>query len=354
MPSLEVNDYLSYEQIRRRLRFKLDSPQARALRSLLYAWHDTGCIYLNGEKLNGRQEMRAVAKGNGHRRIWVYDPQQIERVSERMRRERSGIFEDEDGTWLTAVAAKKSYGIWDASLGDWRTEPCPFLGRTITYKPLRRFWRSGRYRSRYLYLETDLEKIAAAQAASTGAATYQDAEGIWLFAREVAARTDWPADGLYYYRKKKWPCLPSGKLRAKQVAAKHHPHYPRISRDESWVYHAEDVERIAAYRRGVESPGSDQSSNTTDNRTSSSVDPPSPFISSPLQSAILALLGGKSMIADELEVKLKLDRRRLYYGGTIDARGGLMELIDLGLVASGKGQGIRGYYRPDCPPISNT
>jgi hypothetical protein len=216
--------------------------------------------------------MRAVANGNGHREIWVYDPQQTERIIERMFRERSGIFEDEQGTWLTAVAAKKIYHIWDANLGDWRNEDCPFLGRKIKYKLLRRFKRNGRYQSRYVYLETDLQTIAATQAASTGAATYQDAEGTWLFAREVAHRTGWPADGLSYYRDKKWSCLPSQKLRAKKVAAKHHPHYPRISRDELWVYHEEDVERIVAYRRGEEPPGSDQSSNATDNRTASLVE----------------------------------------------------------------------------------
>jgi hypothetical protein len=75
------------------------------------------------------------------------------------------------------------------------------------------------------------------------------------------------------------------------------------------------------------------------------------FILSPLQRKILALLDGKSMTGDELETATHADRKRLYYGWGNDCRGGLDELRQRGLVKSGRGQGIRGYFRPDKPPL---
>jgi hypothetical protein len=75
-----------------------------------------------------------------------------------------------------------------------------------------------------------------------------------------------------------------------------------------------------------------------------------PIVRTPLQEAILAALDGRSMVADDLEFKLRVDRRRLYYGGTPNGRGGLKELLEREEVLSGKGKGIRGYFRPDCPP----
>jgi len=76
------------------------------------------------------------------------------------------------------------------------------------------------------------------------------------------------------------------------------------------------------------------------------------FNPSPLQKAILKVLDGRAKTADDLQFSLRVDRRRLYYGGTPDGKGGLSELCDRGSVQSGKGKGIRGYYRPDRPPPS--
>jgi hypothetical protein len=226
--------FMPYHEAKRRFGFS---------QSALYGWQDKGCCYLNGDKLDGHRETRPVAEENGLREIWVYDRGQLEHIAELRDREREGIFEDEQGTWLSAVAAHEIYKIWDASLGDWRKKSCAFLGRKIKYKPMRRLLRSGRYRTRIVYLESDLETIAAAQCAPPTPATYQDGEGTWLFAVEVARRTGWPADGLWYYREKEWPCLPGGNLRAKKVSAEHHPD-PRISLTEVWVYYEAHIECI--------------------------------------------------------------------------------------------------------------
>jgi hypothetical protein len=256
--------YLSYPEAFKRFGFSQAS---------LYGWHDKDCCYLNGEKLDGHKEMRLVDKGNGLREVRVYNLRQLERIAQARQREKSGIFEDDQGVWLSAGAALRMYKIWDASLGDWRTDPCPYLGRTVKWKRVRRLLRNGRYQTRFVYLESDVEKIAAAQVASAAPATYRDAQGTWLFASEVSRRTGWPADGLWYYRKKKWPCLPSGKIRAKTVSSKHHPHYPRLGRSQAWVYHEGDIERVAAYRRGEELPLLGESANGD---TSPSISQPIP------------------------------------------------------------------------------
>jgi hypothetical protein len=77
-----------------------------------------------------------------------------------------------------------------------------------------------------------------------------------------------------------------------------------------------------------------------------------PFVPSPLQRAILDALDGKSLTADELQSTLRVDRSRLYYAGRRGGKGGLMELVAHGLILSGRGRGIRGYFRPDKPPVS--
>lgn len=72
------------------------------------------------------------------------------------------------------------------------------------------------------------------------------------------------------------------------------------------------------------------------------------FIATPLQREILKVLNGCAMVSDALEFKLKVDRRRLYYGGGADRLGGLKELVDRGHVVNNRRLG--GYYRPDNPP----
>jgi hypothetical protein len=126
----------------------------------------------------------------------------------------------------------------------------------------------------------------------------------------------------------------------------------RLERERAWRTFGNRIRQMAIYPiskavalvRGEE--GNEPRQLTDDNTE--------PFSPTPFQSAILGLLDGRSMIADDLQFKLKADRRRLYYGSSQDGKGGLMELIEHGLVEPGKGKGIRGYYRPDRPPALST
>jgi hypothetical protein len=79
--------------------------------------------------------------------------------------------------------------------------------------------------------------------------------------------------------------------------------------------------------------------------------PPAPaFLPSSLQAAILTALKGTALTADELEFRLHVDRRTLFYGSdkTNSGKDGLKQLMQLGLVINNRRVG--GYYRPDFPP----
>jgi hypothetical protein len=233
----EEGAFISYPEARRRFGFR---------QSWLYAWHTKDCRYLRGARLEARRESLLV--NGGVRRVWVYRRDQLEEIAKVRSAGLSGVLTDDEGTWLSAGAAKKVYGVWDASLGDWRQKPCEHVGRTIRAKPIRRQGGKGPHKTRWVYHEEDLQVIAAAQAAP-GPATLQDSEGTWLFASEVQRRFGWPADGLTYYRRKAWPCLDGGKLRAKQVPSTAHPGMRNKNRP-AWVYHEEDLRRLAAFQAG--------------------------------------------------------------------------------------------------------
>ncbi len=245
----KTNGYLSYPEVRKHLRWK-----QKQLQQLLYDWHERGCSYLNGAKLDAHLEMRPVDRGNRLREVWVYNHLQLQQIHEAHQKEQSGVYEDEHGTtWLSAKAAHEVHAIWDASLRDWEKRNCPFLGRPIRCLPIRRPGGRGPHIKRMMYLESDLQAIAAAQRERKPEPVYTDSEGRWLFAAGVAARTGWPQDGLWYYRNKEWPAL-AGRLdpriRAKQVPADKHPGMVFVSPDlqELWVYHEEDVERVAGLK----------------------------------------------------------------------------------------------------------
>jgi hypothetical protein len=75
-----------------------------------------------------------------------------------------------------------------------------------------------------------------------------DADGFWLFASEVARRFNLHADNLWHFRAKAYAFLPEGKIRAKQVDTASPP--TRKARRRLWVYHEDDLKRLAAYRAG--------------------------------------------------------------------------------------------------------
>ena len=70
------------------------------------------------------------------------------------------------------------------------------------------------------------------------------------------------------------------------------------------------------------------------------------FVPSALQRRILAKLSGRARTADQLEGDLNVSRSTLFGGK--DKRGGIGELVELGLAANDRK--IGGYYRPDPPP----
>jgi hypothetical protein len=228
-------------------------------RGMLYTWHDQGSPFLGGKKLAARRQHRRV-RGRlciGMQAIWTYYLPDLEVIAQARKTVGDDSCRDEAGNWLTAEATGEKYGIWSASLSDWRDRPCPFLGgRTVRAQQVKRVAGSTDRRMRWVYLEEDLRQIAAAQkiAAARGSspAVYSDDQGTWLFASEVHKRFGLPADGLWYYRKKTFPFLANGKLRAKPVAASHHPKFrTKKPGKQCWVYHEQDLQRIAAARAGL-------------------------------------------------------------------------------------------------------
>jgi hypothetical protein len=101
------------------------------------------------------------------------------------------------------------------------------------------------------YHEDDLRQIKAARKAAAPA-VFTDAEGTWLFASEVARRFGLRADNLWHFRAKVYDFLPEGRIRAKQVDAASPP--TRKARCRLWVYHEDDVKRVAAHRAGEPIP----------------------------------------------------------------------------------------------------
>jgi hypothetical protein len=73
---------------------------------------------------------------------------------------------------------------------------------------------------------------------------------------------------------------------------------------------------------------------------------PHRFVPTELQSEILQVTTGRALTADALEGELCVSRSTLYGGR--DKRGGLKELVEIGLLKNDRKVG--GYYRPDAPP----
>src|SRR5262249_6013881 len=126
--------YIGYQEAHKRFGFT---------RNQLYSWRDKGCCYLEGEKLRVRELLRSASNG-AMDEIEVYELGQLEEIHRGMNKEQKGIFQDEEGTWLSAKAAKREYGLWEASLDEWRELGCPFLGdRKLRAKPFRRLNKRG-------------------------------------------------------------------------------------------------------------------------------------------------------------------------------------------------------------------
>src|SRR5262245_46212244 len=110
-------DYLSFPEAHDRFGFR---------QAWLYRWRDRGSPWLEGERLLARQEPRAV--GTNVRPVWVYSLDQLAQIARTRGKQRRGILQTPQGSWLSAARAEEDYGIFNATLGEWRSRPCPFLG----------------------------------------------------------------------------------------------------------------------------------------------------------------------------------------------------------------------------------
>jgi hypothetical protein len=73
---------------------------------------------------------------------------------------------------------------------------------------------------------------------------------------------------------------------------------------------------------------------------------PRHFVPTELQRGILQITNGRALTADNLQLGLSISRSTLYGGK--DKRGGLKELVEVGLLKNDRKVG--GYFRPDAPP----
>src|SRR5262249_26018767 len=109
---------------------------------------------------------------------WTYSRPQLEEIFRQRRLVLDGVYQDGEETWLSARAAKKTYGIWPAGLGLWRTNPCPYLGgRLVRAKGMGRPAGREDHKSLWVYQEEDLKHIAAAQRTGVVSGTAQSPAG---------------------------------------------------------------------------------------------------------------------------------------------------------------------------------
>jgi hypothetical protein len=218
-------DWLSWRQGRELFGFSRQQP---------YQWHKYGCAYLAGKRLR--------AKPGAARGELLYHLPQLKLIASLLGLAKSGVHEDRDGVWLSARTAKKRYGVWGASLEDWREQGTVFLGgRPLRAKRITRLTAGKERRESWVYLEEDIKQIIAERKKE---AVYQDAEGTWLFACEVEKRYGLPADNLWYHRNKTYPSIPSGKLRVQTVPGDRHPrpHGANLCH----VYHEDDIRTVVS------------------------------------------------------------------------------------------------------------
>jgi hypothetical protein len=231
-------------------------------RNELYDWSRNGCCHLGGEKLSAQKKLAHIGP-NKVRMVWAFLTKHLEAI-EGSKKVGGDVAAKCDEPWLTAKAAERKYGIWDASLSEWRENPTPYLGgRTIRAKQISRLTAAKNPRSVWVYHEEDIQCIVAAKKAGP---VFDDQEGRWLFACEVSKRTGLSADNLWHYRNKSFAFLNNGRIRAKKVSGVHHP-LPNCAHKQRWVYHEEDIFRLAASLKG-EDPTIDYRRPATNPQTS--------------------------------------------------------------------------------------
>jgi hypothetical protein len=324
-------------------------------RDVLRRLHKRGAPELDGEKLNTWKEYRCASDSDVCK-VRVFDPDYLKRLQDARR---SPPRPDRQGFSDREALEKYPHYIRYGDLATWRglakkQKPCQWLGRPLdSWKDSRtREWRTS---------PTDLATIVEAmKAAHQAAGRWIDPESgkLYLALSPFKKLTGMPEQQIAKYREGPG-CLRhtalGGPIHCKQV-----PMPSRRNRHAAnYVYLEAHGQAIAEWKKSGRKR-TRALPTTTPNETPSpangaaGTEPPrtaEPFFRSPLQDHIWSALDGKAATADALELLLHTDRRRLYYGGTPDKRGGLDELVKRGLVLSGKGMGIRGYFRPDRPPV---
>jgi hypothetical protein len=144
--------------------------------------------------------------------------------------------------------------------------------------------------------------------------------------RLIASATGFSPQKLHYFRTHRMAPLGSRCLRAWKVGKR------------NYLYDRKDIIRLggqpAVNGRATEGTAINGQGTPVNGKTQ-----PSGF-----QKMILEELKGRALTADNLEVRLRTNRKRLY-------KDGLHFLLDAGLVANDRQ--IGGYYRPDSPPNSS-
>lgn len=146
--------------------------------------------------------------------------------------------------WLTAREIRERYGILSTSLELWCRKGCKALGgrKPRVWKgPSRGHPRNAPGRACYYYSRQDIEAIVAVEPLD---GALRDAAGAWLTARAAQERYGRRLD-LHPWRAAGCPALGGKRIRAKRIPAA--AGGPRGSRrGQVWVYHENDVLRIAA------------------------------------------------------------------------------------------------------------
>jgi hypothetical protein len=319
-------------------------------------WAGRGVEELGGVKLRTWHEARFNAecispvyrKGRVFR-VRVYSPEQLKKITEaRLTPSRP----DRDGLSDRQALEKYPHYIRNGDLATWRElaskkKVCQWIGRPLDC------WKDS-LTGEWKTSARDVAEIVDAMKAAYGAAGRwidPDTGEPYLALAPFMVLTRMPEQHVARYREGpkglRHSALGRG-IRWKRVVMPSR----RNRHATNYVYSEQDGRRIAEWKNSGKK-ASAQVENQPANLTipTPKPSPINPFVPSPLQRAILAALDGKSMTADELESALKVDRSRLYYSGRRGGKGGLSELVKLGRVLSGRGRGIRGYFRPDKPPF---
>lgn len=194
------------------------------------------------------KRVRLRLHGNNSRLIWVYRGEDLKRIVAgqvpvaQLAQSEPGSFTNGLGTWLSARAAIRKFGFSHSSLRSWRTKACWKLNGKKLRALLVDFagdkWHPG---PTWVYFAEDLAAIAEKKADRQQ--THKDAEGVFITAGLAEQRHGMDYSLLHWYRGRPCQHLENRKIRVKKV---------RLltgnggARRPVWVFHEEDVNRIAA------------------------------------------------------------------------------------------------------------